>query len=350
MDSENIIDVEKEDSVISDSPPAKSSETTLTVSVLQDNSSEHPCYNVLLTRRAAVKNKAYRTYMMKEVINQSVKMYLPYSMMKELQFLHWHHKTSAFVAKPRHWTNKKFAEAICNFDTILERSQNVSDTMIVKYPPAITHFINYMNEIKTEAEILANENIRSTKGRIGSQKGSTRIQDNVDMKSLQDNSFDMNCCAACKHKYIIPIGIDVVEITKHNTMVDKNHLAKMKVWSNTPTKKRGVKPRPDKVLSQHLACLCCKMNCIDRRDGNGCRKCEAACANAIEQGSDVRPFLDANFVCKCEICVCECSVVYYRHEAKKMARQARIDANKKNATLSQPKLNAFFGFGSLLKK
>ena len=184
-----------------------------------------------------------------------------------------------------------------------------------------------MIEIKKESELLANENIRSSKGKIGSQKGSSRLQDNIDMKSLKDNSFDMNCCAACKHKYIIPIGLDVVEITNHNRKVGKNHHEKMKVWTNTPNQKRGVRPRPDKVLSQHLACLCCKMNCIDRRDGGGCRKCEAACANTIEQGSDFRPFLDSNFICSCDVCVCKCSVVYYRHEAKKMAQQAMIETN-----------------------
>jgi len=77
------------------------------------------------------------------------------------------------------------------------------------------------------------------------------------------------------------------------------------------------------------------MNCVDRRDGAGCRKCVTACANAIEQGSDYRPFLDDNFVCNCEICLCDCSVVYYRHEAKKLARQRRIDIEQKTHYRSQ---------------
>ena len=62
MDSTNILDVDNPDFVVSNSPLKISSETTLTVSELQDDSSEHLCYNVLLTRRVFVKNKSYRTY------------------------------------------------------------------------------------------------------------------------------------------------------------------------------------------------------------------------------------------------------------------------------------------------
>ena len=236
MESHNIVDVIIPDSNPSDSHQ-ESTETTLTVSAIQDDCCDHRCYPVLLTRRKSVKNKAYRIYMMKEVINQSVKMYMPFSMRSDFTFLHWHHKTSAFVAKPRNWTNKKLAEAICTFDKILTTSQKVDDKLIVKYPPAISHFISYMIEIFKEAEIVDNENIQSTKGKLVSQKGQSCLQDNVDMTSLNDRSFDVNSCAYCKHKFIIPIGLDVHAITRFNSRVNKSHLEKMKEWSNTPTKK-----------------------------------------------------------------------------------------------------------------
>ena len=124
----------------------------------------------------------------------------------------------------------------------------------------------------------------------------------------------------------------------------------MKKWVNTATKKRGVKPRPAKSISQHLACICVKMSCMDKIDGSGCFKCEIACTNAINQNSNVRPYFDINFECACKICKCECDVVYFRHEAKKLARQRQIDNEKNNETLVQPKLETFSGFTKSLSE
>lgn len=83
-------------------------------------------------------------------------------------------------------------------------------------------------------------------------------------------------------------------------------------------------------MTQHLACVCVKMNCLDKKNGSGCFKCEIAYENAIEQGSDVRPYFNANFECTCHICRCECSVIYYRHEANRLARQRKVDKEKAN--------------------
>ena len=55
-----------------------------------------------------------------------------------------------------------------------------------------------------------------------------------------------------------------------------------------------MKPRPNKSISQQLACLCTKMNCFDKIDGSGCFKCEIACENAIQQNSNIRPFFYIN--------------------------------------------------------
>ena len=115
-------------------------------------------------------------------------------------------------------------------------------------------------------------------------------------------------------------------------------------------KKRGVKSRPGKSVSQHLACICVKMNCLDKIDGSGCFKCEVACTNAIEQNSNIRPMFDINFQCNCEICKCECNVVYFRHEAKKLAKQRQLDKEIACDALIQPKLSTFTGFTAALTK
>ena len=69
-----------------------------------------------------------------------------------------------------------------------------------------------------------------------------------------------------------------------------------------------------------------------------------SCSNAIEQGSDVRPFFDHNFECQCQICLCTCSVVFFYHERRKLAQQRQLDNEKKLNTKIQPKLNNYFGF------
>ena len=305
---------------------------------------DHKCYVVLLTKRRANKNKQQRIDMITNIINTRSESYIPPSMVYSSQFLHWRCKTTAFAEKPRAWSMEQLAESICDLDVILKNAMNSFDSFVEKPEPVINAFLQFMSEITKEAEIMIDENMHSSRVKIGKQKGQDRIQDNLDMTTITNDSFDVSNCAYCKHRFVVPIGLEVGEITSHNTKVAKEHNAKMRKWTNTPVKKKGVKPRPNKSISQQLACICTKMNCLDKINGSGCFKCEIACTNAIEQNSDIRPFFDLNFECKCKICICECEVVYFRHEAKKLARQRQIDDEKKNETLSQPKLETFCGF------
>ena len=94
------------------------------------------------------------------------------------------------------------------------------------------------------------------------------------MISLNNDSLDVDKCAYCKYRLVVPIGMTIIEITTFNQKVAKEQLHKMKIWSNLPTKKRGVKPRPGKSLSQHLVCMCVKMNCLDKANGSGYVKCD----------------------------------------------------------------------------
>jgi len=299
-----------------------------TSSLKHSSAKDYKCFDVLLTRRKAVKKKQERIDIMTNIISMRSESYIPPSMIFDHEFVHWHCKTTAFAEKPRSWSMEQLAESICEFDVILQKTIKATDAPAEKYPPEITIFQKFMISVYKEAEIAVDEMLHSTRAKIGTQKGQGRIHDNLDMTSLKNDSFDVDNCAYCQHRFVVPIGMDVGELTKFNSKVAKEHHIKLKKWTNTPTKKRGIKPRPGKSMSQHLACVCVKMNCLDKTNGSGCIKCEIACANAIEQGSDKRPFYDMNFECICSICKCECSVIYFRHEAKKLARQRQIDKEK----------------------
>jgi len=87
---------------------------------------DHKCYEVLLTKRRANKNKQQRMDMMTNIINTRSESYIPPSMVLSLEFLHWHCKTTAFAEKPRAWSMGQLAESIYDLDTILKRLVFVS--------------------------------------------------------------------------------------------------------------------------------------------------------------------------------------------------------------------------------
>ena len=71
--------VEKSDSTTSDSSKLQP-ESIVTGTSPKEEGSDNMCHPVLLSHRKAVTNKAYGVYLMKGVMNQSVKMNIPVSM------------------------------------------------------------------------------------------------------------------------------------------------------------------------------------------------------------------------------------------------------------------------------
>ena len=313
--------------------PKKSKDKALIGEIIETSTSpptpKHKCFDVLLGRRKAVKKKAERIKIMADIMILSMNSYIPPSMMYDEKVLKWHCLTTAFNAKPRAWAMPKLAQCICDFDVILHRADRSIDRINDVNPPAIVEFQRFMIAVYKEAEVAKFEQLTSSRTKLGEQKGSKKLQDNFDMTELDNNSFDVDNCAYCKHRFVVPHGLDIHEITRYNSKVGKKHSHEMLMWTNLPTQKRGPKPKAGKSLSQHLACMCIRMNCLSKTSGSGCIKCKMACENAIEQGSDDRPFFDSNFQCTCEIYACNCCVVYYRHEAKRLAREKQIDLEKK---------------------
>ena len=70
--------------------------------------------------------------------------------------------------------------------------------------------------------------MHSTRVKIGKQKGQNRLQDNLDMTVITNDSFDVNNCDYCRHRFVLPIGLYLPEINSHNSKVAKEHTFKMK--------------------------------------------------------------------------------------------------------------------------
>lgn len=64
-----------------------------------------------------------------------------------------------------------------------------------------------------------------------------KLHDDVDIKSLTNTSFNVDNCDYCKHQFVIPIRLDINEITRYNSKVANIHNNEMNIWKTCPLKK-----------------------------------------------------------------------------------------------------------------
>ena len=120
------------------------------------------------------------------------------------------------------------------------------------------------------------------------------------------------------------MGFPIQDILKINDQVKKGVTEKLKFWNNLSVNRRGPKPKPEGYNSQQLGCMCMRMHCFNRFNGHGCLKCAMVCKKSTEQDNLDHPMLDNKLNCIFDVWECDCSVLYYRHEHKKVAVQLQI--------------------------
>ena len=76
--------------------PNNEEESALSQALPPDTNTKHKCYDVLLTRRRAVRLRADRIDLLSKIIGLNVKTYIPPSMMDDEDLHHWHCTTAAF--------------------------------------------------------------------------------------------------------------------------------------------------------------------------------------------------------------------------------------------------------------
>ena len=272
--------------------------------------------------------------------------FLP-SLMKDSPIvLAWYTTNIVYVKLPRKWDRFIKAKALCNFDIIMQEIKSVVPTTHDephKLPAPIYEFINYMFEVRDAAKMKENEIPFVKKGRIGVQKGGKGLQDTLCLKDITRKDLCTTTCANCKHNFVLPVGSTSLEIHHHNDKVKVAFRDKMAIWNTMSVSRKGPKPKVGRSISQKLMCLCTRMHCLNRSDGNGCFKCEWACTEAHKQDSSTRPYFDQNMNCVCPVCICQCSVVYFRHEEKRLAIQAKEEYLTEIDKKPQSKIGSFIG-------
>ena len=81
------------------------------------------------------------------------------------------------------------------------------------------------------------------------------------------------------------------------------------------------------------------MYCLNSSDGVGCMKCEWACIKHKKLSEVARPYFDSNEDYQCLICNYQCSVVYFRHEEKKLTVQTKDEYLASIDTKQQKKID-----------
>ena len=276
----------------------------------------HPYYTVLNGgRRSLLKNMEFRIELLHSILALNSSTYLPKELCDEPHVQRWFSTHTAYLKAPRKWNRSIMAKAICEFDSIMKESQAMVASSTI--PPPLRDFYAYMEDVSTTATLAENEPVKTKYGRVGGQVAGKRVQDSINISDITRSKLDLSNCANCKHNFLLPIGLTQNQINLHNDKVKNDYRTQMYNYNHmSKSRKVGEKPKMARSLSMKLACLCTRMHCLNHDDGMGCLKCEWSCIENVKKGKDVRPYFDQNNDCMCNICKCQCSVVYYRHEEK----------------------------------
>ena len=308
----------------------------------------HPYYAVLNGgRRTLLKNMDFRIGLLNSILALEPSSYLPNEICNEPHVKRWVSLHKVYLKAPRKWNRAIMAKAICELDSILKESQAMVASSTI--PPPLRDFYAYMDDVGITVTLAENDPTRIRKGRVGGQSAGKRVQDCINMSDVTRGKLDHSNCANCKHNFLLPIGLKQNQINLHNDKVKNDYRAEMYAYNHKSKSRKGEKkPKMGRSLSMRLACLCTRMHCLNRDDGLGCLKCEWSCIENVKKGKDERPYFDKNNDCMCSICKCQCSVVYYRHEEKKLAIQAKNDVLSDLDTKPQSKIDSFFGFSNAI--
>ena len=129
------------------------------------------------------------------------------------------------------------------------------------FPEPIKAFHKFMEDVREAAILIKNQGYKECGGKIGGRRDGDYIQDKVYLTDLNNTSFDVENCAACRNRFLLPVGRDIVEITRYTQKVRSDHTRVMMIWHSISRTRKSNKPQADKSITQQLAYMCQKLYC-----------------------------------------------------------------------------------------
>ena len=83
-------------------------------------------------------------------------------------------------------------------------------------PPAIVAFEDYMTGAREIKQPCRLDTPRVRKGQLRKQKSGEVMQESFFLTDLEGKTFDFEACSRCNHRYLLPAGLDIAEVMKHN--------------------------------------------------------------------------------------------------------------------------------------
>ena len=143
----------------------------------------HPCYAALNGgRRNQLRNMSFRIELVDSILALNTHDFLPTLLCDDKLVKSWYFKYKAYMKFRTKWNRAIMAQAICEFDLIMNKARDM--VAMNNLPDPIANFEEYMLDVKAVTEIAENEPIISKKGKIGKQASGKRLQDTIDMSAV----------------------------------------------------------------------------------------------------------------------------------------------------------------------
>jgi hypothetical protein len=134
-----------------------------------------------------------------------------------------------------------------------------------------------------------------------------------------EHKNDGRNCPACDHPFAMILGDDT-QINADNDELQSQLRSAIKEWTQKGPRSRGKKPTLTTLYgSSEIACMCTNMHCGNCTDGFGC----ASCVNFVKK-EGTRPFMIDGKICSCDICMCQCKVLFQRKDRHKLALHTAV--------------------------
>lgn len=230
-------------------------------------------------------------------------------------------------ARKKNWNASFMAEKILQAYLLLQEA--LTDVEQKPFRPCafVKSFVHKVKPVVDEA-LTKSETGKAKKKRsvINKQAASDRVQDRIPFST---KIACKQACPACGHYFNAIVDDKSTEIAAKKEEY-KEALAE---WERLKgSNKKLTKPKPPKIADTMVACYCFKQHCLLDPEGNGCASCKALDSNTLTS-LHLRDPTTGVTTCQCDVCQCNCSVLFGLSKRHAVAIEAEAAKNNKGKRL-----------------